>query len=180
MISGVQIHEAAAGEEAILSLIGAATFLESFAGVLDGADILAHCQKQHAPEVYACWLADDKYKAWLALASAGGAPVGYLILGPADLPLVDPDPRDCEIKRVYLLSRYQGGGVGRELVQRAIDEAKSCGARRVLLGVYSGNERAIGFYQRLGFATVGTRRFRVGYREYDDLILGLRLDAGKP
>jgi len=178
MMSGIQIREAVAGDEASLSLVGAATFLDAFAGVLDGADILAHCQKQHAPEVYACWLADHKYKAWLALASAGGAPVGYLILGPADLPLVDPDPRDCEIKRVYLLSRYQGGGVGRELVQRAIDEAKSRGARRVLLGVYSGNERAISFYQRLGFATIGTRRFRVGTREYDDLVLAVRLSGG--
>jgi ribosomal protein S18 acetylase RimI-like enzyme len=178
MMADVQIRVAVAGDEATLSLIGAATFLDAFAGVLDGADILAHCQRQHLADIYARWLADDKYKAWLALASTGGAPVGYLILGPADLPVVDPNPRDCEIKRVYLLSRYQGGGVGRELVQRAIDEAKSRGARRVLLGVYSGNERAIGFYQRLGFVTVGTRRFRVGTREYDDLVLAVRLSSG--
>ena len=36
------------GDEEALALVGAATFLETFAGLLTGPDILAHCRVQHA------------------------------------------------------------------------------------------------------------------------------------
>ena len=44
-------------------------------------------------------------------------------------------------------------------------------SRRVLLGVYSRNEAALGFYARLGFTRAGTRNFRVGANDYFDYIL---------
>src|SRR5687767_12829953 len=110
MPPAIHLREASPGDEAALALVGAATFLESFAGVLDGGDILAHCQRQHAPHVYAAWLADPAYKIWLAAAEPGDAPVGYLVLGPAELPLADLAADDCEVKRVYLLGRFQGAG----------------------------------------------------------------------
>jgi ribosomal protein S18 acetylase RimI-like enzyme len=52
---------------------------------------------------------------------------------------------------------------------------RAVAARRVLLGVYSRNEAALAFYQRLGFARVGTRQFRVGANDYFDYILSLDL-----
>jgi len=177
MTSRVEIHEAVPGDEAALALVGAATFLESFAGILDGADIIDHCRQQHAPEVYVRWLADPAWKIWLVRAAAGGAPVGYLVLAPPDLP-IDVAPVDLEIKRIYLLTQFHGGGVGRELVRLASAEASARGAARLLLGVFCNNERALGFYKHLGFEALGTRRFRVGHREYNDLILALPLDSG--
>jgi len=43
--------------------------------------------------------------------------VGYLVLGTPDVPVKDPDPNDWEIKRIYLLSRFQGSGNGRRLME---------------------------------------------------------------
>ncbi|RIK81219.1 MAG: GNAT family N-acetyltransferase [Planctomycetota bacterium] len=169
------IRMALPGDAAALALVGAATFLESFAGVLDGRDIVAHCRQQHAEHVYAGWLADDAFRTWLVLADQGDAPVGYLVLGRADLPLDDLAADDWEVKRLYLLGRFQGGGLGRKLVQLAEEQALRRGGRRLLLGVYGRNERAIAFYRHMGFTTVGTRTFRVGARQYDDLVLGLNL-----
>jgi ribosomal protein S18 acetylase RimI-like enzyme len=48
-------------------------------------------------------------------------------------------------------------------------------ARRLLLGVYAGNATAIGFYQHLGFRKLGTRKFTVGGKNYDDDIMGMSL-----
>ena len=59
----------------------------------------------------------------------------------------------------------------------AADESRLLGAERLLLGVYKGNERAIGFYRRVGFATVGERVFQVGTRGYEDHIMALELPA---
>ena len=58
------------------------------------------------------------------------------------------------------------------LPARFFAQAARMGSRRLLLGVYEKNDRAIAFYERFGFARVGTRRFRVGRTDYDDLILG--------
>jgi diamine N-acetyltransferase len=175
----VTIRRAENGDADTLALVGSATFLETFAGVLDGADIVAHCLQQHSPETYRRWLHNPAARLWLAQAVPGGAPVGYLVLDRAALPVADLSPTDYEIKRVYLLSRFQGTGVGRRLMSLAADEARLLGAHRLLLGVYKKNERAIGFYRRVGFATIGERVFQVGGRGYEDHIMaaGLKPDA---
>jgi ribosomal protein S18 acetylase RimI-like enzyme len=175
MCIDVQIRPAALDDADALSLVGSATFLESFAGVLRGSDIVAHCRWQHAPEQYARWLADSAYKIWVAAAELGGASIGYLVLGPADLPLSDLSADDWEVKRVYVLRRYQGAGLGRTLLQRAQHEAQRRGGRRLLLGVYSRNEAALAFYKHVGFTIIGTRTFRVGEHDYDDWVLGMKL-----
>jgi ribosomal protein S18 acetylase RimI-like enzyme len=175
MTSAIPIRPAAPGDEAALALVGAATFLESYAGVVHGGDIVPHCRQQHSAEHYARWLADDAYRLWLATLEPGEAPIGYLVLGPADLPLADLSCDDLEVKRIYVLSRFHRLGVGRALMQTAKEESRRRHARRLLLGVYSQNDRAIAFYQREGFATVGTRTFQVGRHQYHDLILGTPL-----
>ena len=104
----IAIRPCVKGDEAALALVGQATFLEAFAGILDGADVIAHCQRQHNVELYRDWLALPAMRLWLAEATPGGAPVGYLVLSPASLPVADPRPDDLEIKRIYLLHRFQG------------------------------------------------------------------------
>ena len=175
MSKDVHIRKAAVSDAAALALVGAATFLESYAGVVDGRDVVDHCRRQHSPEAYARWLADEAYAIWLATIEPGEAPVGYLMLGRADLPLADLAPTDLEVKRIYVLGRFQRSGLGRALMQQAKDEARRQSAHRLLLGVYSQNDRAIAFYQREGFITVGTRTFQVGRNQYHDLILGTPL-----
>jgi diamine N-acetyltransferase len=155
-----------------LALIGKATFLDAFAGVLSGADIVAHCASQHAPDVYKSWLTDPRARTWLAEIEPGNAPVGYLVVAPASLPVSDLSQDDLEVKRLYLLQKVRGSGLGLRLMKEAATFAALAGSRRLLLGVYGKNERAIAFYERFGFTRAGTRRFRVGHNEYDDLILG--------
>jgi diamine N-acetyltransferase len=160
------------GDEEALALVGAATFLETFAGLLTGPDILAHCRVQHAASLYAAWLADAKYR--LCLAELKGAPVGFLVLSPPDLPVAMTQD-DIELKRIYLLHRFQGGGLGRRLVEWSVAEARSLGKKRLLLGVKADNTAALAFYDRVGFVRIGERKFLVGAMLCDDYILSLAL-----
>jgi len=164
-----ELRRAGEDDAQALALVGAATFLETFAGVLPGPDIVAHCAVQHAAERYAAWLAAG-YPMWLAEAAVGRAPVGFVMLSPPDLP-IPSDERDVEVKRIYTFSRWHGTGLGRALMEAAADHAKAEGRRRLLLGVYGRNERAIAFYLKAGFEVVGERRFTVGGQTYDDLVL---------
>jgi len=169
------IRPCAAGDEAALTLLGQATFLEAFAGTLRGSDIFGHCTRMHSLQVYRDWLHDPGMRLWVAETVQGAAPVGYLVLSPAELPLPDLSEADAEVKRVYLLHRFQGLGLGRRLMDMARDSARQLDRRRLLLGVYAQNLAAIGFYQKLGYRPVGTRTFRVGDTDCQDLILGLAL-----
>ncbi|MBV7255812.1 GNAT family N-acetyltransferase [Pacificimonas sp. WHA3] len=160
-----------------LSLIGQATFLESFADILPGSDILLHCRTQHSAADYAARLASDDGALWLAEGKRG-APIGYAALSTPDLPDVESQPGDVELKRIYVLSRFHGSGVGMNLMNTTIAHAKEVGCRRLLLGVYARNGRAINFYRKSGFALIGSRRFLVGENRYDDVIMARSLDEG--
>jgi ribosomal protein S18 acetylase RimI-like enzyme len=171
----IAVRQCAAGDEIALSIVGQATFLDAFAGVLSGKDILAHCTRQHSSEKYASWLRDAASAIWIAEVEPGQAPVGYLVLTRPDLPLPDISADDAEIKRVYVLSRFRGAGLGRHLMQEAEAHARSCGLKRLLLGVYSRNEAAILFYEKLGYKRVGKRSFTVGDSTYHDFIFASQM-----
>jgi ribosomal protein S18 acetylase RimI-like enzyme len=171
----VQIRGAQVNDAARLALVGQATFLETFAGILDGDDVVAHCAREHGLAHYEAALAKPDTQLWLAEAAPGQAPVGYAMTCPPALPVGDVGPDDVELKRIYLLHRFHGTGVGKRLMDSALDGARRARKRRALLGVYAHNRRAIAFYERHGFVAIGTRRFSVGANHYDDLVLALPL-----
>lgn len=157
-----------------LALVGPASFLEAFAGVLEGEDILAHCRNTHSIAKYSGWLAEPETRA--CLAEVKGAPVGYALLCAPDLPI--PTTRDdFELKRIYLLHRFQGTGMGSALMRWSMETARAMGKKRLLLGVHDGNRKAIAFYHRHGFALVGTRNYQVGETVCSDFILGVDLEG---
>lgn len=170
----IRIRPCAPGDEEALSLVGQATFLETFAGILPGSDIVTHCRVQHAASVYRSWI-DGGAHLWLAEADPSGAPLGYLVLAAATLPVEHPRADDLEVKRIYLLRQYHGQGIGKRLMAEAIRCATQAGASRLLLGVYSRNDAAVAFYEHLGFQRVGNRWFRVGEHDYDDFVMALAL-----
>lgn len=172
----VDIRRAGPDDAEALALAGRATFLETYAGQLEAADIIAHCAHEHAPERYAAWLADARHLIWIAEAARGRAPLGYAVVAPPDLPVATAAD-DLELKRFYVLSRLHGQGLGRRLMEAVAAGAHAAGARRLLLGVFSANTRAIAFYARQGFSQAGVRRFRVGEGVYDDLVLARVLEG---
>ena len=177
MVSEVSIRRAQINDEDALALVGQATFLETFSSVLDGRAIIEHCRRAHSASQYRHWLGDPDAAIWLAEASPGHSPVGYIVVARPELPMADAQ-RDLELKRIYLLGRYHGGGVGKRLLSQAIGHAKLAGAARLLLGVYAGNASAIGFYRQQGFIDLTRRQFNVGGRDYDDQVMSLAL-AGR-
>ena len=167
-----------------LALVGAATFLEAFTWMLPGADIVAHCAKNHTSEAYASYLAKPDTRITLAVAGAD-VPVGYAMLTEPELPSFDVLPTDIELKRIYLFSRFRssatpveghpGVRTAQALMDAAIADALTLGRTRLLLGTHAGNERAISFYRRNGFSEAGTRTFTVGTQICRDLIFALDL-----
>ena len=68
---------------------------------------------------------------------------------------------------IDLLPVLQGRGVGRQMMDRLLYELWARGVPGVHLGVDARNERAVGFYEHLGFDRID---------DTDDVVMGLRLD----
>ena len=168
----VALRRATPADAAKLSLVGGASFLESFANDHPGDDLVEHVHEGHSVATYQGWLADPAYTLWI-VEEALGAPIGYAVLGPATLPGVVEG--DLELKRIYILHRWHGGGHGKALFAAVQDEAKRRGARRLILAVYTANTQAQAFYARQGMEVIGMTRFMVGSTGFDDLVMAKRL-----
>lgn len=108
------------------------------------------------------------------IAEAGGAPVGYLKLGPFKLP-IEPGGPALLLDQLYILKEHHGTGIAHALMDWALDEARRRGAEELYLTVYIDNHRARRFYDRYGFEDVGRYAFMVGEQADEDVIMRKRL-----
>lgn len=151
-----------------LAHLGAATFLATFAFDHPGKPLIAHLIMEHSPSYYADKLANPEIDIIIGETPLG-APVGYVMMVPPEHPKLQQDG-DIELKRIYLLGPWQGGGNGRALLQQALMVAEKRGAKRVLLAVYESNARAVAFYERAGFKHIGETIFMVGETPFRDMV----------
>ncbi len=66
-------------------------------------------------------------------------------------------PDTGEVFALYVLPEYQGMGVGRQLLEAALDKLSAC--PHLCLWAVKGNERAIRFYEKNGFRLNGEEKF---------------------
>ncbi len=166
------LRECTPADADALGLVGAATFLETFAGVLDGQAIIAHCAQAHDPDRY-IQLMGMGCRIWVAEVQPDQCPVGYVVVGPSLLPIARPG--EIDIKRIYVLSKWHGQGVGEALMAKAVDYARADHQERLIVGVYVGNARAQAFYERWGYEKISERTFSVGPKQYEDYVYALKL-----
>ncbi|MBE5929916.1 MAG: GNAT family N-acetyltransferase [Lachnospiraceae bacterium] len=64
------------------------------------------------------------------------------------------DEINCELKALYLYSKYHGQGLGYRLLSTALEEAKRAGFVAMYLDTISTSERAIKLYKSVGFEEI--------------------------
>ena len=89
-----------------------------------------------------------------------GPPCGRLYLARVDgaaagcVALRKIDSENCELKRLYVRPRFRGMGIGRQLLQQILADAREIGYRHMLLDTLPFLERALGMYRALGFQEI--------------------------
>lgn len=151
-----------------LAYLGAATFLATFAVDHPGKPLIEHLKHTHSIAYYAAKLANPDVDIIVGETPLG-APVGYVMMVPPEHPELQRDG-DIELKRIYLLPGWQGGGNGRALMEQALKVAEAKAAKRVLLAVYESNDRAVAFYEKAGFRHIGETIFMVGDVPFRDMV----------
>ena len=160
------------GDEASLSLVGKATFLETYAENTDASDLLDFVEAEHSVERYRSWLKSDLVRIWVAQTTLGGSAIGYAVALSESKAGLD---QQMEIKRLYLLHRFHRRGLGHLLLNEILATARKVGIASLFLKVQEQNQSAVSFYHTHGFSVVGREAFRVGTTDYAALVMGLTL-----
>jgi ribosomal protein S18 acetylase RimI-like enzyme len=163
-----------------LAELGRQTFSETFAASNTPENLAAYLAEAYGPDMQLAQLQDPSITCLLA--EMQGQTVGYALLQENSclgLPADAPASRQLEIKQLYILEDWIGTGLGKALMQRALDVAQASHATAVVLGVWEHNARAQAFYQRFGFREVGEVAFKLGEDVQRDLIYRKGL-AGRP
>lgn len=86
-----------------------------------------------------------------------------------------PDNHSTKIHKLYVLPEIHGKGIGRELINVAISEAKEIGNDRLVLNVNRFNN-AVSFYQKLGFNILLEENIDIGNGYLmEDYVMGLTI-----
>lgn len=83
----------------------------------------------------------------LLYATVDGEPAGCVALR-------ELDAETCEMKRMFVYTRFHGAGVGRALANALLDGARRLGYRRMRLDTSPGQVGARRLYERMGFEPI--------------------------
>lgn len=154
------IRRAGPADAESLTDIGERTFVETFAHLYPPEDLAAYLSTAYTVAGARADLADPAKAMWIV--EQDGEAVGYALAGPCGLPHPQVTAQCGELKRIYLLRRCQGGGLGGRLFKAVMDWLGEGGPRQAWIGVWSGNHGAQRFYARAGFEKAGEYDFHVG------------------
>ena len=164
MTTAYTIRRAGPDDAQALAELGRATFLETFveefAIPYPPADLAHFMAHSYSAGYNAPRLADPAQAVWFG--EIDGRPVAYAGAGPAKLPHPDVGPAHGELQALYVAREAQGSGLGRALMETALEWLERDGPRTLWLGVWSRNFRAQRFYARYGFEKAGEYDFPVG------------------
>lgn len=111
------------------------------------------------------------------LASATGYYIGLFnpeLVGYAGLATV-PGSFSSDIQTMAVLDSYRGQGLGKQLLENLVSQAKKLGSEQILLEVRVDNEPAIKLYQSFGFERIDVRKRYYQPDDVDALIMKLKV-----
>jgi ribosomal protein S18 acetylase RimI-like enzyme len=158
--TSVEIRTAGEGDVRLLSVLGTVTFYEAYFEQDDPADMADYLCETFSPERTAAEISDPNSTYFIVLSN--GAAVGYAKLLRNSTAEGVKGERAVELKRIYLVERVWGTGLGEKLLNHCIDAARNEGFDSIWLGVWEENVRGLSFYRKHGFVRVGSLEFPYG------------------
>lgn len=167
------IRPAEPADAALLSELGALTFIEAYEHLCQRSDLDAYIALHYDPERLYGELGTSHIFTWLA--HCEGQAVGFLQLADVAAPLDIRGRRPLKLWRLYLRKDTWGQSLGRRFMELALRVAEQRGHDSLWLSVWEKNPRAMRFYERWGFEDVGWEIFPTGEERSIDRLLELRI-----
>lgn len=157
-----------------LATLGADSFVAAFGHLYRPEDLAAFLAQVHSPDAVAAEIAGSECTH--RLVEHEGALVAFCKLRHPSNYAHLSDARDpLELGQLYALPGHTGSGIGAQLMDWAIGQARAGGHDAILLSVYAENFGAQRFYQRYGFAKIADITFAVGEQLDPEYLYELKL-----
>ncbi|MBN7811599.1 GNAT family N-acetyltransferase [Algoriphagus sp. H41] len=135
-------------------------FLQAFTAGNKPENVSAYLEEAFTPSQLETELSNPASTFFVA--EDGDEIVGYLKVNQTPAQTDIHDPESLEISRLYVLEEHLGSGLGKKLLDTAIDFGKQNGKKYLWLGVWEHNARAIRFYEKNGLRIFGSHPFPFG------------------
>lgn len=96
---------------------------------------------------------------------------GYLKVNTNRAQSEEMGDESLEIERIYIKRHFQKHGLGKYLLNKAMEIAMQQNIKKIWLGVWEENKNAIAFYEKMGFIQAGSHSFLMGDEEQIDFIM---------
>jgi ribosomal protein S18 acetylase RimI-like enzyme len=136
-----------------LAAFGHRTFADAYRTVMEPRLMARVLREQFGPERQTAEIAAPG-AAWV-MAEVAGTLAGYAYLRSGRVPGIGAPGDPVELARFYVDGVWHGRGVARPLMDAAVRQAIAMGGRTLWLAVWQRNPRAMAFYRKYGFRTVG-------------------------
>ena len=145
------IRSAVANDAKPIATLHATVWRETYQN-LAPPEILAKLDLAHRLNTWEMHLNTPSPQHHILLASWGETIVGFTFFGPATNPVFGTHP---EVKHLYVDSKCQGAGIGKQLLHAAFQQLLADGFSTAALATAKGNTPALAFYQAMGGKQVG-------------------------
>ncbi|MDK1286296.1 GNAT family N-acetyltransferase [Pseudoalteromonas umbrosa] len=163
-------REATLKDSANIAALSAQVWLHNYA--LDGVNdaISAYVLSEFTAENIANKIKDNSYQ-YILCENASNL-TGLVSLDySATCPVTSkPSP---ELDRLYIQEPFTGKGLGRKLLDAAINTCKNAGHSKLWLTVFHKNERALAFYKRHNFKVIGETYFVLNNERHLNYVLSI-------
>lgn len=173
--ASIELFPINASHIAELRVISQQTFTETFAHLNTEENMHRYVSENLNPEVLLHQVNHPGSRFFMAV--SGKDALGYLKVNFAGAQTELQDPHALEIERIYVLKSHQHSGVGRMLLQKALNLARDARLHYVWLGVWERNDRAIAFYRMHGFEAFDKHVFTLGDDAQTDILMKLTLNG---
>ena len=173
MIDDLLIRECTMEDLPILKALSETTFIDSFGEENNEQDLKAYLLDNFSVEKLDKELRNQHSRYYIALFR--GKPAGYMKVNFENAHTEKNYGDSLEVQRIYVLKKFIGQKIGKSLMERAMEIARSRDLHYLWLGVWERNTAAIGFYERMGFKKIGEHVFVIGNDKQLDYIMKLEL-----
>lgn len=169
----MKIRRAAVKDAFILSALAGATNYETYFETDEPEDLARYIADYFNPQAMKAELEDERSTFFLAEIDARF--VGYAKLLAGEAVECVKGENTIELQRIYVLEKMIRRGVGKILLEKCLEEARSRGFESLWLKVFDLNARAIEFYRRRNFEHVGEDGFYYGEQRFTCLVMRTKL-----
>ncbi len=167
MCFNLLLEKASLHHLAELETLAYSTFTATFGHLYTPENLQSHLVKTCSAAFFADALANGCN---IDIARCGDEVVGYIKYGAVGLPIAYTKD-DVEIHRLYVSAKWQGQGIGKKLMDHALQSLAVQSAAHLYLGVWEHNHKAQAFYRRYAFRPIGKYLYYVGTHADREIIM---------